>query len=1008
MLASEKVRALCATASTLALVTSLVSLPQAVRAADATDTNKSSSGYTTIGEVVVTAQKREENLQTVPVAITAFTSSTRDRAGIISAQDLMNFTPGVTYDPQSDHLDVRGIGRVTTYIGTDPGVAVYTDGFYVGSAANLNTTTLETERVEVLRGPQGTLYGRNSIGGAVNQISRRPNDTLTGEIRATANDYLGETIEARISGPVTDWLRLSGYVEGNDQAHGYMHVAPPHPVPAAPAMPGDPTHPATPAYPAATCQSLNFASIQPMTCGEFNNRPSTGGIGNGFIADFQASFNVGTEFDGWVDARVTRQFSRPGQAGITTPWNPIALTVPSVFYGFQGVQQPGLYDPRAIVMGPIPTTDYTDTKKFVTQDTWHGPGFDAKFTGGYWDYTNDFIQNGTAVPDSPPGIYAPVLAVLGIPPSLGPSTFIPYPQPTINPKDPQSTVPDPNQLNNGFQQQFRAWSTELDFTSTGKGPLQWLAGAYYYDEHNNTETGYQEINTPVYNYVTDYLFSHQGCLPVSVTIPGVGPLDNVATGPGSCLLQIPVSVLGSHPGFDPLTQPSTLPNYPSGPLDQAMSATGPHRQAVPGSGCLYCTVAYLRTQTEGLFAQLDWRPTSQWHFTGGFRYSWDQRRGYESEIDVYWIPLVATQAQAAAYGFPTYPMDWPDVTKRGQYVTDYVGTSCSFPGTNGIQPYSATTPCPAHRTIVNHWSAPTGTAGVAWEPNADTNVYVRYNRGYKSGGFNLGALVAGSGEVGAEYIDDLEAGWKQNVGHNFQFDLAGFYYWYHGLQANNATIQNSSPPIVLNELVNIQESHAYGIELETSWAPIKNLLLLVNYSYLHAINDTECVVTGSGATLNEQNCFIDSANPLAVEVVNGQHLTGVHPVGPEIAGNQPQSLKGNPLPYSPEHKVSFNANYTFNFPAGDLTFSVLENYHASFYDNLFATQQWLVPSGDTTDFRVTWNASNKRYSIIGSVTNAFDHIVLTAYSTLPPSNAYYAYNSLQDPRIFSLEFRYHF
>jgi outer membrane receptor protein involved in Fe transport len=998
MLAPEKARGLWATASTLALVTGLFTLPQAAYAAQADTDKTTSSSATTIGEIVVTAQKREESLQTVPVAITAFTAGARDRAGIVSAQDLMNFTPGVTYDPQSDHLDVRGIGRVTTYIGTDPGVAVYTDGFYVGSANNLNTTTLETERVEVLRGPQGTLYGRNSIGGAVNQISRRPDNELTGEIRATANDYLGETVEGRISGPVTDWLKMSGYFEANDQAHGYMHVAPPHPVGPAPAMAGDPTHPATPAYPAATCNSLNFASIQPMTCAEFNNRPSTGGIGNGFIADIQLAYNFGTQFDGWFDARVTRQFSRPGQAGITTPWNPIALTVPSVFYGFQGIQQPGLYDPRAIVMGPIPTTDYADTKKFVTQDTWHAQGFDAKFTGGYWDYTNDFIQNGTAVPDSPPGVYEPTFAAL--------NGAAPYPFPTTDPKDPLSVVPDPNQLNNGFQQQFRAWSTELDFTSTGKGPLQWLAGAYYYDEHNNTETGYQEINTPQYNYVTDYLFANQGCLPIGAF---GGAVLNVPTGAGSCLFGpgTTVNVLGSHPGF-PTNVPSTIANYPSGPLDQAMSATGPHRQAVPGSGCLYCTVAYLRTQTEGLFAQLDWRPTSQWHFTGGFRYSWDQRRGYESEIDVYWIPLVATQAQAAEFGFPTYPMDWPDITKRGQYVTDYVGTSCSFPGSNGILPYNATTPCPAHRTITNHWSAPTGTAGVAWEPNSDTNVYVRYNRGYKSGGFNLGALVAGSGEVGPEYIDDLEGGWKQNLGHNFQFDLAAFYYWYHGLQANNATIQNSSPPIVLNELVNIAESHAYGVELETSWAPIKNLLFLLNYSYLHTTNDTACEVTGSGATLNEENCFIDSANPLAVTTVNGQELTGVHPVGPEIAGNQPQSLKGNPLPYSPEHKVSFNANYTFNFAAGDLTFSVLENYHASFYDNLFATQQWLVPSGNTTDFRVTWAASNHRYQIIGSVTNAFDNIVLTAYSTLPPSNAYYAYNSLQDPRIFSLEFRYHF
>jgi outer membrane receptor protein involved in Fe transport len=67
-----------------------------------------------------------------------------------------------------------------------------------------------------------------------------------------------------------------------------------------------------------------------------------------------------------------------------------------------------------------------------------------------------------------------------------------------------------------------------------------------------------------------------------------------------------------------------------------------------------------------------------------------------------------------------------------------------------------------------------------------------------------------------------------------------------------------------------------------------------------------------------------------------------------------------------------------------------------------------VPEGDTADFRVTWSAASKRYQIIGSVTNAFNKNVLTAYSTLPPGNAYYAYNSLQPPRIFTVELRYHF
>ncbi len=140
----------------------------------------------------------------------------------------------------------------------------YTDGFYVGnSAANPeHDDALETERVEVLRGPQGTLYGRNSIGGAVNQISRRPDNEFTGEIRASANNWNGYTVEAR---GVRPHHRLAGkarayFAEGNDQTGSYFHSVAPHTAPAAPAMPGDSTRPATLAYPGAR---LATASTSP-------------------------------------------------------------------------------------------------------------------------------------------------------------------------------------------------------------------------------------------------------------------------------------------------------------------------------------------------------------------------------------------------------------------------------------------------------------------------------------------------------------------------------------------------------------------------------------------------------------------------------------------------------------------------------------------------------------------------------------------------------------------------
>jgi iron complex outermembrane receptor protein len=177
----------------------------AANAANAANSN-------TISELVVTAEKREQNLQDVPIAISAFTDKTRDVIGIQSIQDMTNFTPGLQYSTSTDRVSLRGLGRLTNVLSADASVANYADGVYETFAVRAGASTLFTDRVEILRGPQGTLYGRNSIAGAINIISKRPTEDWYAEARLGYANYNHSDLEAAISGPtvVPGWtFRLS-------------------------------------------------------------------------------------------------------------------------------------------------------------------------------------------------------------------------------------------------------------------------------------------------------------------------------------------------------------------------------------------------------------------------------------------------------------------------------------------------------------------------------------------------------------------------------------------------------------------------------------------------------------------------------------------------------------------------------------------------------------------------------------------------------------------------------
>src|SRR5579864_8915099 len=149
-----------------------------------------SSGTSSLQEVIVTAQKRAENVNTVPIAMSVLTNQDLIETGIDSTQQLEWATPGLVFGNTNGFAEpyIRGIGSDLITPGQDSPVGFYLDGVYLPFASSLLQQFGDISRIEVLKGPQGTLYGRNTTGGAINIITRGPKQTFSADASVSAGN----------------------------------------------------------------------------------------------------------------------------------------------------------------------------------------------------------------------------------------------------------------------------------------------------------------------------------------------------------------------------------------------------------------------------------------------------------------------------------------------------------------------------------------------------------------------------------------------------------------------------------------------------------------------------------------------------------------------------------------------------------------------------------------------------------------------------------------------------
>ncbi len=175
-------------------------------------------------EIIVTAEKRAESLQDIPIAISAYSSETIETRNIWGIADLKQLSPSLQYGrgDNNPYVSIRGIGAELPNLGAESGVAIAQDGVVFSTRFMFDASFMDVERVEVLRGPQGTISGRNATGGAINIHSKKPTDDFEGRVKFTLGSYNRFATESYVSGPIIEDKLLARIAMRTDQADGWL------------------------------------------------------------------------------------------------------------------------------------------------------------------------------------------------------------------------------------------------------------------------------------------------------------------------------------------------------------------------------------------------------------------------------------------------------------------------------------------------------------------------------------------------------------------------------------------------------------------------------------------------------------------------------------------------------------------------------------------------------------------------------------------------------------------
>jgi len=975
-----------------------------------------------IEEITVTAEKRTSTVSDTSMSITAFDSSLLEDLGMQGPDDLMDQLPATTRDAYD--VRIRGVGRNFRSLGGDPGVATYYNGVYspdFGIAASENYL-YDVERIEVLRGPQGTLYGRNSIGGAINYITKKPAFESEGEIRTVLGDYGTQQYFFMSSAPITDNFayRLTAASVDRDGIQKSVGSG-------------------------RDTNSLNDENITMTLLWNINDSMSAQVRVNDRLSDriIPSGLLLSEGYGPNRGKRNTTDFvygmrkateTTPGAVKFTNPINGLV--------GYGAPRRPGV-DVTGFPYRANPAYGQT------------GPGVIGTYNVNVNDDTNcdDW-------PYGPPGCAAnhTMFEQNGIQGKfvwdINDRTQMTYYYGyvdfdyTFN-QDLDQTSSEFSQYRQTVLEDVHMMTHEININWMIGDDIEVTSGVFFMDE--NRQQDYSLANsvpniTQAANYgLLDTTFGTVKALTgIQLDLPGA-PFDYYTT------YQSLMSILGWP--SDAATPHVRLGDAPSG-------STVSGRWQGDARGDVYRHQNEVQTDAVAYFTQGTWTINETWALTLGARYAEDEKealevRGgytelYASALAGYlpvinllagapYLPIGADVTPSAhtnvAMGNASFKFDpalvaqYTALAGAGLLPASYVyplsldtsnvitptceltATTCATPLRLGQGiPYSYTSTIPGEDT----WSDTNVRANVDYSPNDYQLWYLSYTTGYRAGGYSLGVSGArddardennipnGTGQILVSYdkeeVKAIELGYKGlHVDDTLQIFASIYHYDYDGYQ-DQVQLFDPIRGAGTEFVDNADGITNQGFEIEMNYAATDRLTIAGNYSYTETEYGEDYVVL----TID------DPTNPVPVFGLCTQGYVGCATDDPSFVDDYTVNLKGGPLKGIPQDKFTIRATYEMDTRFGPIWWLVNHSYTGDFSASGVQRDLDRIQSREVSNLSASWWSEDGNLSVRAYINNMFDNKMYYSMGTSSDEQNYRKTVAPLSPRIWGVDLRYKF